>query len=288
MRRLGVHTSIAGGLDKSLVRAKELGCDTLQIFSHNPRGWALSDVAPDEAAAFRKTREKLGLDPVFIHSCYLINLASQYLEIRERSLWMLGQELARADVIGADYVILHLAQSAGEDGIESLIMQIRSVIGRKGKKRFRAGLLFENTAGLPGKAGGPKDTGAAASSLSALAQIVEECGIAGICFDTCHGFASGYDIREPGQADAIAEEVSSRLGQGKIKLIHLNDSKGALGSGLDRHEHLGKGKIGSAGLRRFLASAGFAEVPVVLETPKEAESDDLMNLKAARSLIIPD
>ena len=156
MRRLGVHTSIAGGLEKSLARAKELGCDTLQIFSHNPRGWALSDIAPEDASLFRKTREKLGLDPVFIHSCYLINLVSQSLEIRERSLWMLGEELARADAIGADYVILHMGRAAGPDGIGELALQIKSVTRRKSKNRFRAGLLFENTAGAPRKTGACK------------------------------------------------------------------------------------------------------------------------------------
>ena len=279
-----MHTSIAGGLEKSLARAKELGCDTLQIFSHNPRGWALSDIAPEDASLFRKTREKLGLDPVFIHSCYLINLVSQSLEIRERSLWMLGEELARADAIGADYVILHMGRAAGPDGIGELALQIKSVTRRKSKNRFRAGLLFENTAGAPRKTGAANDTDAAASSITFLARAVEECGAAGVCFDTCHGFASGYDIREPG----LAGEVQLRLGKGMIKLIHLNDSKGALGSGLDRHEHLGRGKIGLAGLKNVLSSPGFAGVPVVLETPKDADSDDVMNINTARALINPD
>ena len=289
MRRLGVHTSIAGGLDKSLLRASELGCDTLQIFSHNPRGWALKDISPGEAAAFRKTREKLGLDPVIVHATYLISLFSRKLELREQSAWMLAQEMARADALGADYVVLHMGQVAGEEdlcgangfspgSLSGICEALKAATRPGGRKKFRTGLLLENTAAKMLKDGAP-------SSIAALALLARECGAAGVCIDTCHGFASGCDIGKPGGAEVLADEIRGELGAGKIKLIHLNDSKGPLGSGLDRHEHLGKGKIGAGGLANFLSSPALAGVPVILETPKDNEKSDEENLAVARALI---
>ena len=286
-----MHTSIAGGLAKSPERAAALGCTTLQIFSHNPRSWILSDIPEDEARLFRAAREKLGLDPVFIHACYLINLTSANDAVRERSLWMLGEELRRADRIGADYVLVHTgrpeplppgrAHSGEGPGYEILVKSLISVLGR-GKKKFRAGLLLENTAcraqtlkPLHGAGG------ALPASIKALSLAAAGSGAAGLCLDTCHAFASGYDIRTP---EGI-REAARQTADVKIRLIHLNDSKGESGSGLDRHEHIGKGKIGLEGFRGFLGFKAFRDQPLVLETPKKQESDDPMNIETARTLL---
>ncbi|MDA8387415.1 MAG: deoxyribonuclease IV [Nitrospiraceae bacterium] len=293
MRRLGVHASIAGGLPKSLERARALGCSTLQIFSHNPRGWALTDIPEEEARRFRRLREKLGLDPVFIHACYLINLASANIGTREKSLLMLDEEMRRADLIGADYVVVHAGQPAGrpadypsdhesggdtgDSGYVLLVQSLKKVLGSR-KKRFRAGpqaagLLLENAA-CPPQFGG-------AASIKTLALAAGSSGAAGLCLDTCHAFASGYDIRTASGLSELARQTQGV----SVRLVHLNDSKGQIGSGLDRHEHLGKGRIGTGGLRRFIRFGPFRGLPLVLETPRKEESDDPMNLEAARALI---
>ena len=293
MRRLGVHTSIAGGLPKSLERARALGCSTLQIFSHNPRSWALTDIPEEEARMFRRLREKLDLDPVFIHACYLVNLTSADPLVREKSLRMLAEEFRRADLIGADYVLLHAGQPAGlpalgqtasgrtgpgprsgVPGYESLVKSLKTALGGGGK-RFRAGLLLENTAFRL------QSPGPAASSIKALALAAADSGAAGVCLDTCHAFASGYDIRTMADIEEIARQTEGV----KIRLIHLNDSKGGIGSGLDRHEHLGRGRIGLEALRRLLRFGPFKDKPLVLETPKKEASDDPVNLETARMLL---
>ncbi|MDA8169952.1 MAG: deoxyribonuclease IV [Nitrospiraceae bacterium] len=280
MRKLGVHTSIAGGLPQSLHRAGALGCTTMQIFSHNPRSWNLTGIPEAEAALFKKTRKEIfGRSPVFIHACYLINLISGNDEVREKSVWMLGEEMRRADALGVDYVVMHTGSAGGPAAPEGkyqmaiLSESIRAVL-RAGN--FRAGLLLENTAGSRGEL---------TSSVKDLGAVVRQAGAAGLCFDTCHGFVSGYDIRSKGGLKELEREIRESPGPGRVKLIHLNDSKGELGSGLDRHEHLGKGRIGAEGLRTFLSHPFFRDVPAVLETPKKEETDDPMNLKAASLLM---
>ncbi len=283
-----MHVSIAGGFPKALERAHALGCTTFQIFSHSPRSWQLSGIPEEEALKFRSEREKLGLDPVFIHACYLLNLSSENTDLREKSVWMLEEEMKRADIIGADYVIVHSGRAAtdGEDdsGANILFMEaVKSVLGtgaknkkeNKKKKKFRAGLLLENTAAAPAPNHPPE-------SIKMLARMALETGAAGICFDTCHGFASGYDITASDGMQFLARQTQGV----EVRLIHMNDSRGRLGSGLDRHEHLGKGGIGLDGLRNFLGfGPPFRDVPLIMETPKKKEEDDPMNMRTARELL---
>ncbi len=275
-----MHVSIAGGFPKAVERAKALGCTAFQIFSHSPRSWQLAGIPEEEARLFMELREKSGLGPVFIHACYLLNLSSPQTALREKSVWMLEQELRRADIIGAGYVVVHSGRQemAGEDeggGRTLFIESVKSVLGRGKSKKFRAGLLLENTAEAPAP-------GAPPSSIKALARTAHEAGAAGICFDTCHGFASGYDITTADGMGLLARQAQDV----KVCLIHMNDSKGRLGSGLDRHEHLGKGAIGLDGFRNFLGyGPPFRGVPVIMETPKKKEGDDPMNMKTARALL---
>lgn len=262
-----MHTSIAGGLWRALERAHALGCTTLQIFSHNPRGWALADIPEEEARRFRRLREKLGLDPVFIHASYLINPASAEAALRERSIRMLSEELRRADMLGADFVIVH-AGPRGDSDDGQLIRSLRKVLP-EGRKKFRAGLLLENAASRE------------PASIATLAKAVQDSGAAGLCLDTCHAFVSGYDIR----ATAVLKGLALQTEGIKVHLIHLNDSKGQVGSGLDRHEHLGKGRIGIDGLARLVRFGSFRGLPLILETPKKFPGDDPMNLAAAKTLL---
>lgn len=281
MRRFGVHTSIGGGLHRALERAKALGCTTVQIFSHNPRGWRLNEITVEEQSAFKELRRKLYISPVFVHCSYLINIASKNEELWWKSVLMLKEEMVRADLIGADYVVLHVGSAFGDEaGGRKRAGRALKEIASEGK--FRARLLLENTAG---------ERGDIASKISELSELMAELMakasglVGGICFDTCHGFQAGYDIRTQVGINALWYEIDKFLGKDAVKLIHLNDSKADLGSRRDRHEHLGMGRIGEKGLKMFINHKKSANIPLILETPKKSEVDDPMNLKKLISML---
>ena len=279
MRRLGVHTSIAGGLHLSLERANALGCGTLQIFSHNPRGWAVKTVSEEDVSIFKSLRIKFDISPVYIHTSYLINMASGDRTLRKKSIALLVAEMDRADTTGADYVILHTGSASGDDENISRKRAIWALneIARMGK--WNAGLLIENTAGKRG------DISSTIIDLSEIMTGVKWSLISGVCIDTCHAFAAGYNIRYNTGIQKISGEIGRYIGFDKLKLIHLNDSKGDVGSGIDRHEHIGLGKIGTKGLKQFINCQPFKDVPLILETPKKKESDDPGNLKKVRRML---
>jgi deoxyribonuclease IV len=279
MRRIGVHTSIAGGLHKSLQRARELGCNTLQVFSHNPRGWLIRDRNPYEYESFRKMRQEFDISPVFIHSSYLINLASRGADLRIKSVNMVAAEMDIADAIGAEYVVLHTGSASGEDAAAAREKAISCLLEISAMGQWRSGILLENTAGERG------DITSRIEEIGEILKAVPTDLISGVCIDTCHAFSAGYDMRTARAADFIAEEIEKHIGNDKVKLLHLNDSKGNLGSGVDRHEHIGRGNIGLAGLRNILTHPAFLAVPLILETPKKEDTDDNRNLSTVRRLI---
>ncbi len=279
MRRLGVHTSIAGGLSRSLERAHALGCSTMQIFSHSPRGWYMKDISPEEAAQFIALRAKLDISPVYVHTSYLINMATRDSALRRKSISLLRGEMDRADAIGADFVVLHSGSASGDDDRLSRRRAIDALseVAREGAWRSR--LLVENTAG---------ERGDISSRISDLAEIIDGVQgklISGICFDTCHAFAAGYDLRDDEGRRMIEREIETHLAAKSVKLIHLNDAKGDLGSGIDRHEHIGSGKIGMNALRKCITSGCFSAVPLILETPKKTAADDPRNLRVVRKML---
>jgi deoxyribonuclease-4 len=279
MRRLGVHTSIAGGLHLSLERARELGCDTVQIFSHNPRGWALPARGEDEIVLFKSLAGKYSIAPVFIHTSYLINLASANRELLAKSMNMLIEELNIADSIGAEFVVLHPGSASGDDP-KTARKRTAALLREVSKRgRWRAGLLLENTAG---------ERGDIASKIEEISEILEDVPaglIGGICFDTCHAFASGYCFTSEDGVESLAGDIRRCIGREAVKLLHLNDSKGGISSGTDRHEHIGKGKIGLRGFRNILKHPFYSDIPLILETPKKSKGDDIMNLRAVKRLI---
>ena len=282
MRRLGVHTSIAGGLHLSLERAHALGCTTLQIFSHNPRGWAVKTIPEAEAVRFKTLRAEFDLSPVVIHTSYLINLASRDLVLLKKSLDLLVTEMDRADTIGADYVILHTGSASGDDERMARKRAIAALNSIADEKQWNAGLLIENTAGERG------DISSAMPDLSEILAGVRGTLIAGVCIDTCHAFAVGYPLNSERGIQRMADEADEMersVGAGKVKLIHLNDLKGDSGSRIDRHEHIGFGRIGTKGLQRFINCGPFRDVPLILETPKKQESDDPTNLAKVRRMM---
>ena len=278
-RRLGVHTSIAGGIQLSLERAKELGCSTIQIFSHNPRTWLVNGIPDESIRQFKNMRKDYDINPVFIHCSYLINLASANSDVLNKSLQLLGHEMELADSLGADYVVLHTGSASNDTGPDARKRAIKALNTISSEKVWKAGLLLENTAG---------ERGDISSRLEDLAEIIGKTSgnlISGVCIDTCHAFASGYNIATKPGLSSIAGEIETYLGAGKVKLIHLNDSKKPCGSHVDRHEHIGLGGIGSKGLKMIINHPVFSDVPLILETPKKSEDDDPMNLKLVRSFL---
>lgn len=272
-----MHTSIAGGPHMGLLRGHGLGCTTVQIFSHNPRGWRTSKITKEQAGLFSEHKEKLDISPVYIHASYLLNIASPSDELRAKSAAMLEEEMRRADVLGAEYVVLHTGSAHDGRGGNRAVGTITGVLANKS---YRAGLLIENTSGKRGDI---------ASSISEMAEIIDRSGglIAGVCIDTCHAFAAGYDLRTKPGREGLIKEISDLIGLDTVKLIHLNDSKKGHATGLDRHEHIGMGMIGAEALGRFIRHGSIAHVPIILETPKDTEDDDPENLIRARELINP-
>jgi deoxyribonuclease-4 len=278
-RRIGVHPSIAGGVHLALERAKALGCTTMQIFSHNPRQWQVTALPDDAVAKFRELKAAYDIAPVFVHTSYLINLAARDASVLRRSIALMIDELNLADRIGAEYLVLHTG-SASQDDPDQARQRAADALGEiAAAGTWTTGLLLENTAG---------ERGDITSRIADMAGLIALCPtgfIAGICLDTCHAFAAGYDLNDPKAVDALAQEIGKGMGPDRLKLIHLNDSKKGLGSHVDRHEHLGDGPVGIKGLKLFLNHPAFADIPLVLETPKNTEEDDPRNLKIARSLL---
>lgn len=278
--RVGVHTSIAGGISKALDRAAMLDCRTLQIFSHSPRQWRKSSINPEEAERFSLLRKSYDIRPCFIHVSYLINLASLSAEILEKSIDLLSYELDTADAIGAEYIVLHTGSAGGQDEHEARARAAKAILKAVGTRQHRASILLENTAG---------EKGDITSSITALAEIMDVCKsdrIAGICVDTCHAFASGYDLASGEGVERLFGEIETYTGLEKLKLIHLNDSKKPLGSGVDRHEHIGKGFIGINGFKNLLSDKRVSNIPLILETPKKDEDDDRRNLQTVFGILM--
>ena len=279
-RRLGVHTSIAGGVHHSVERANRLGCSTMQIFSHNPRQWFVSGIPEEEVSQFKKLRSLHSIDPVFVHTSYLINLCAVSQDIFEKSLQLLTREMELADALNADYVILHTgsaSQESGDNARKKAIKALKTIIGIG---TWNSKLLLENTAGERG------DISSQIKDLTEIIQGTRSNSIGGVCLDTCHAFAAGYNLLTEEGLSEFTREIEHYLGTDAVKLIHLNDSKRSYGSKVDRHEHIGKGYIGEEGLRRFVTHPAFGPIPLILETPKKSEMDDQRNLRTVRRFLM--
>ena len=279
MRRLGVHTSIAGGLHFSLERARQLGCTTLQIFSHNPRSWLIHRIPMEAIEKFRDLKKSYDIKPVFIHTSYLINLASANLDVRGKSIQLLIKEMDIADSLDADYVVLHTGSASREDEAVGRQRAVEALMVVSRVRSWPAKLLLENTAGEKG------DISSRMRNLAEIAHGADNRLIGGICLDTCHAFQAGYEISREEGVSGIAAEIETFLGLDGVKLIHLNDSKRGFNARVDRHEHIGAGGIGAEGLKRFINHPDFRDIPLILETPKKSDDDDPLNLKVVRGFL---
>ncbi len=279
--RIGIHTSIAGSLEKAALKASELGANTFQIFSASPRMWRASAPGPDAIRLLHRARERLDLYPLAIHVNYLVNLASADPTIRARSIACYRGELERAAALGAEYLVVHPGSYRGQsvdEGIAAFALGLRDAA--EGLALGNTAVLLENTAGGGALIGGRFE------HLHAIRQSAAELmeTPVGYCLDTCHLLAAGYDIAgERGLPETIGE-ADRILGLKNVKLIHANDSKTPLGSHVDRHENIGEGHIGRAGFRRILAHPKLQEKPFILETPVDNEGDDQRNVDNLKKL----
>ncbi len=277
---LGCHMSTAGGLYKAIERAEEAGCSALQIFARNPRSWQVSPLEVSAATRFVSLRKASAIWPVVVHTAYLINLSSPDDVIFDKSLSLFKAELSLAEDLEAEYLVTHLGspKGRGKDFAMARVTRALQEVKKAGINKNTT-ILFENSAhkGMTGD-----DLG----EIGELINVAHNEGLrAGLCFDTCHGFAAGYPMTNSGEAETLALTIQEAVGAKGLALIHLNDSKGEAGSGLDRHANIGEGKIGNKALKTFLNAEGIKGIPVILETPKKEADDDIKNLKTARKLL---
>lgn len=281
---LGVHLSIAGGISLAIERAEDLGINAFQCFGGNPRGWAQKPLPEEEAERFREARGKADIWPVVIHTSYLINLSSPDEALFKKSIALFALEIERAERLGVDYLVTHLGSARGEGSdfaIARSASGVKAAVKEAGKgKGLNVEILFENTAGTG------TTTGSDLTQIGAIIGVLDADlkGIkTGLCFDTCHGFAAGYAFQSKPEAATLVDTIEKAIGIKKLKVIHLNDSKGGFNSRRDRHEHIGKGEIKN--FDAFLNHKSIKGLPLILETPKEGEADDEKNLRAVCNII---
>ncbi len=279
MIRLGLHLSIQGSIDLVVDRGVERGCSTLQMFSRNPRGWDSKKLASRTVENFRNKLKESGIWPVFIHTPYLLNLASPKEDVYLKSIEVLKDELHRASELSVPYVVTHLGSHLGYGKMEGFRRIAKAVNTSLASVKNDAILLLENTAGTK------NSMGSAFEDIEHILSKIESNDRIGVCFDTSHAFAAGYDLVSRGALEYTLQRLDITVGLEKLRLVHLNDSKGALGSKIDRHEHIGMGTIGEQGFRNILQSR-LGKLPLILETPIDHRRNDIGNLKKVRELAV--
>jgi deoxyribonuclease IV len=283
MAILGAHQSIAGGYDNAVERAHLCGCDCLQLFTKNNNQWAARDITNSEAERFRNAMKSLGITHPAAHDSYLINLASPDSRLWRKSVDAFVVELHRAETLGIPYVVTHpgaFTTATEEAGLQNVVQAIDEITAQT--RDLQARCLLETTAGQGTALGWRFE------QLAAILDGVQEPDRLGFCFDTCHVFAAGYPLGTPKDYNATMAAFERLLGVERIKAFHLNDSRRELGSRIDRHEHIGRGHLGSEPFRLLLNDPRFRNVPMYLETPKgeeDGENLDVLNLRTLRTCI---
>jgi deoxyribonuclease-4 len=276
---VGLHISSAGSLDLAFDRAAELGATTFQMFTRNPNQWKFKPIPDETVTVFREKRKSSGFAKIVDHMPYLPNLASPEKSTMKISRYTLDEEVRRCDALGIDYLVIHLGSHLGKGtavGIGNIAGACNQAIaGSEGTTM----ILLENMAGQK------NSVGARFEEIRGILDRVKTSDRVGVCLDTCHLYAAGFDV---GSDEAVGNTMGlfdDVVGVDRLKVVHLNDSKGALGSRLDRHENIGKGKIGRKGIRAFLGYAGVRERPIVMETPYEDVKTMKASIKLVRTLL---
>ena len=258
--------SIAGGLHRALERGVEVGCSVVQIFLKNQLQWAAKPYTTEDISLFKAAGKRTGIRSVFAHSSYLINLAAAEPREWQRAVEAFHDELERAESLGLPFVIIHPGSHRGEGlegGVARIARALDLVLGRT--RGYGVMVLLENTAG------GGATIGRSFEELAALLDAVKEPERVGVCLDTCHLFAAGYDVGNREGYETAMRACARLIGIRRVRAFHLNDAKAPCGSGLDRHEKIGRGKMGVAAFRLLMNDRRFARVPMALETPKDPE-----------------
>ncbi|MEM1518432.1 MAG: deoxyribonuclease IV [Halobacteria archaeon] len=279
---LGAHVSISGSIDLSVDRALQLSCTTFQIFTRNPRGWKAAKLKKEEIEKFKDKRRKASFDVVVAHMPYLPNIASPNKSSWQLSLRSLIEELKRCDQLEIDYLVSHIGSHLGK-GIDVGIMQVaRAVDTSIEKANPRCMLLLENMAGQK------NSVGSRFEDIRRILDKISHIDRVGICLDTCHLFAAGYDVKTEEGISNTLNDFDSIIGLKMLKVVHLNDSAGGLGSHLDRHEHIGMGHIGEKGFKNIINQKFIKNLPMIIETPEDERGDYSRDLSVLRSLYNPD
>ena len=278
---IGSHLSIAGGLQNALLRASQYHFNTCAIFVRNQRRWKAPQLTDEQVELFRQTRKDLGFGPVVAHGSYLVNLAGLR-PVRLKSLKAFAEELDRCGQLGIEYLVIHPGSRPDKQkGIRKIADAINETLAACSHSQPK--VLLETTAGAG------NGIGSSFAELAEIISLIDRKKRVGICLDTCHIFAAGYDIRTPEAYADTMKQFDETIGLEKLLAIHLNDSRGELGSHLDRHAHIGEGTIGLGGFANFINDAAIAEVPMILETPKgldDAGQDyDWLNAHSLKSLV---
>jgi deoxyribonuclease-4 len=278
--RFGFHISIAGGLSRVVERAHIRGCDTIQLFSRNPRGWKYDPLDQKDAAEFRSSIQSSNLFPIFLHLPYLPNIASQESKFYKRSIDSIATDLKRAEQLGAQYLIIHIGhrlESSQDEAVEAVAQGINQAFERVKNPVI---LLMENTAGQGTEIGYDFD------QIQKIIERVHDSQRMGICLDTAHSFEAGYDLSNKEGIERTLASFDKTIGLERLHLLHLNDSKTPLGSRKDRHWHIGEGYIGPDGFRNLINHPSLKHLPGIMETPRKDTVEDLKNMKVVRSLAV--
>jgi len=281
-RRIGIHTSSAGGVQNAAERAYRLGCNTLQIFSSSPRQWAAYELGQPQCDEMNRLRAQYDLKPLVIHTNYLVNLASSNELFLHKSMQAFRGEVERALALCANYLVLHPGSFRGADREQGLLRTAAAIAAStQGLDLAKGGLtiLIENTAGAEFSLGGSFEQ--VAELLRRLDGIIP----VGACIDTCHTHVAGYDIVSEEGLCRTLQHLDETVGFSRVKVWHCNDAKAARGSKIDRHQHIGKGQIGVEPFRRLLNNARLAHAAFIAETPIDAPGDDRRNVAALKKLV---
>ncbi|MEE9134629.1 MAG: deoxyribonuclease IV [Nitrososphaerales archaeon] len=274
--KVGLHISISGSIDRAVDRAAEIGCTAFQIFTRNPRGWNYSPLTTQEAESYVTKSKKFDLLSV-THMPYLPNLASPLADTQKKSLDSLAGELGRCGILEIPYLVTHLGSHLGS-GVERGMRNVANIcVQALDRADNDVMILLENTAGSKNSVG---------SSFDQIREIMDmiDSKRVGVCFDTCHAFAAGYDLRTDETITETLEKFDYTVGIDNLKVVHVNDSKGELGGHKDRHEHLGLGQIGEEGFHALLKRKEIRSLPLILETPVDDRRPDVGNLNKLRAL----
>jgi deoxyribonuclease-4 len=275
---VGAHVSTAGGLANAIERGKERGCESIQIFNQSPRMWRPTNFGEEDFAAFREAMDASPVEAVIIHAVYLINCATKDKELRKKSLTSLTHALRIGDAIGARGVVLHPG-SQKTDPLKPSLKRASKVIAAALKETDSCPLLLEQTAGHKGLLARDFD------QIAALIDGVGDDKRLGLCLDSCHMFAQGYDITDEAHLAAVLDEADAKIGIDRLGAVHVNDAAVPLGAHLDRHANIGKGEMGKRGLSAFLSEPRFEGLPATLETPgPEKKGTSKAEVTAAKRL----